>query len=414
MEEDDRVRPHQICAALTCAAILAVGSGQAVAQTALGVEEVKPWVGALYPDTPVAQGHNDAAKALAMVDGNPLIRWEYRVWCETGYHHIDNVGTNQFADPLPDPSRDLVSPNGFYYREYRDPMPPGGVQFFDDAWYFGTDYVGTVIVKKDDGLLMFDALTTAEDMQTQVIDQMPAAGLDPADITHIFVGHRHLDHAGGVNLIRREHAPDAIVVAGAPDAEWFASRRAEILDGTAPLPGNLGDNPTEEQIAGARAVLQRQLEQLPESVEIAVPAFEGITTGMQRIDVGGGVEVVVILQPGHTPGQISAIVPVTLDGEEHKLFVWSGNDQLGEARQYAISADFARGIAEQEGADAFINTHPYQSAIFHYLRNLKADPDAENPMLMGVNGVSRFIGIFADCQRAAAQRFEDGTWVSWE
>jgi hypothetical protein len=74
-----------------------------------------------------------------MVDGNPIIRWSYRVWCETGYHNINNVGTNQFADPLPDPSRDLVSPLGYYCRGYEKVMPDGGVQFMDNAWYFGRD-----------------------------------------------------------------------------------------------------------------------------------------------------------------------------------------------------------------------------------------------------------------------------------
>ena len=49
--------------------------GAASAQTTSEGEQALPWVGALYPDTPLAQGHNDAARALAMVDDNPLIRW---------------------------------------------------------------------------------------------------------------------------------------------------------------------------------------------------------------------------------------------------------------------------------------------------------------------------------------------------
>ena len=381
----------------------------AAAQQMLAEDE-KPWVGPLYPDTPIAQAHNDAARALAMADGNPIIRWTYRVWCETGYHKIQDVGTNQYADPLPDPSRDLVSPKGFYYRGHVDPMPEGGVQFLDNAWYFGTDSLGAVVVKTDAGLLLFDAFTTPEDTQTQLLDQMPAAGLDPSQITHIFIGHSHGDHTGGVNLIKREHAPDALVVAGAPDTEWMMTRRAGLEDGSQ-YPARLYVDAPEDQVAAARAA---QIEQIPERIDISIPATEGVMTGLQRIDVGGGTEAVVILQPGHTPGQISVIVPVHKDGRDEKLLVWSGNDQLSQAKQYAISTDFARGVAEQEGASVFFNTHPYQGAIFHHLRRLHDDPDYDSPMEMGTDGVSRMLGVFAECQRAAEQRFADGTWVSWD
>ena len=394
---------------MVASAVALVLQSSAFAQQSLGPDE-KPWVGALYPDTALAQGHNDAAKALAMVDDNPIIRWTHRVWCETGYHNINNVGTNQFADPLPDPSRDLVSPNGFYYRGYERPMPEGGVQFMDNAWYFGTDVTGAVVVKTDAGLLLFDALTTPEDGQTQLIDQMEKAGLDPADITHIFIGHRHGDHTGAINLIRGEHAPDAVVVAGEPDAQWMTEQRNGLEDGSI-QPGRLPENATAEQIQEA---LDRQLAQLPETIDISIPAFDGLNVGSMELDVGGGTTVHVVMQPGHTPGQISVIVPVAHDGEEHNLLVWSGNDQLSAARQYAMSTDFVRIVAEQENADAFINTHAYQGAMFYHLRQLKDDPSADNPLLMGADGVSRMLGVFADCQRAAAQRFEDGTWVSWD
>lgn len=236
-----------LVAALAAAPVLV---GSAMAQQKLDADPVLPWVGPLYPDTPIAQGHNDAAKALAMVDGNPIIRWTYRVWCETGYHNINNVGTNQFADPLPDDTRDLVSPNGFYYRGYDRPMPDGGVQFMDNAWYFGTDVTGAVIVDTGAGLLLFDAFTTPEDTQSQLLDQMPAAGLDPSQITHIFIGHSHGDHTGGVNLIKREHAPDALVVAGAPDTEWMMTRRAGLEDGSQ-YPARLYVDAPEDQVAAA-------------------------------------------------------------------------------------------------------------------------------------------------------------------
>jgi hypothetical protein len=107
------------------------------------------------------------------------------------------------------------------------------------------------------------------------------------------------------------------------------------------------------------------------------------------------------------------IVPVEHQGKIHKLLVFSGNDQPSEAAQYAISTDYLRSVAAAEGADVFINTHPYQSAIFHHLRQLKADPGAANPLIMGASGVDRYLAIFADCQRAVRERLATGTWQAW-
>ncbi|MFJ9180529.1 hypothetical protein [Streptomyces sp. NPDC102360] len=84
----------------------------------------------------------------------------------------------------------------------------------------------------------------------------------------------------------------------------------------------------------------------------------------------------------------------------HKLLVWSGNDNLDVAAQYAVSADFVKGLAGQEGAGAFINTHAYQGAVFSHLRKRKADPSPLNPLLMGRAGVQRHIEIFGNTHRA--------------
>jgi hypothetical protein len=97
-------------------------------------------------------------------------------------------------------------------------------------------------------------------------------------------------------------------------------------------------------------------------------------------------------------------------GVVRKLFVWSGNDQPSQADQYALSTDFVGGVAFKEGAEAFINTHSYQGAMFAELHKLAADPTAPNALLMGKQGVQRYMGIFANCQRAMAERLRDGSW----
>ncbi|MGW0199220.1 MBL fold metallo-hydrolase [Nonomuraea sp. NPDC003201] len=363
----------------------------AAAQVSLDV----PWGGPLAPDLPLAKAYDTAARALAEVDDNPVIRWQYRVWCQTGYRSPRDAGTGQPVDRPVDPAKDLVSPTGFLYSEYSRPMPAGGVQFMDNAWYFGTDHTGLVIVRTPDGLIMLDALTTPQDMQSQFLDQAAAAGLDPRGIRYVFLGHRHGDHIGGANLLRGNHARRAKFVMGRPDADAVAKDLAELRAHRHEY--------TEEEY---RARLAR----LPSRIDIMVEATPGHTVGMKRIRIGRRTEAVAILAPGHTEGQMHVIVPVVHQGETHKLLVWSGNDNADVAAQYAVSADHVQGLAGLEGADTFINTHAYQGGIFGHLRALKANPAAPNPMIMGRSGVQRHIEIFGHAHRALAQRLIDGTW----
>jgi len=278
-------------------------------------------------------------------------------------------------------------------------MPAGGAKFMDNAWYFGTDVTGMVVVRlPDGGLVMFDALTTPADMQAQTLDQMKTIGLDPAKVKYVFIGHEHGDHYGGVNLVR-SLAPGALVVASTPAAASIAAARTSAETRT------YTGTPAEQAAAKAARLFA-----IPDKIDITVDAFAGVATGMKRVKVAEGVEVVSMLAPGHTLGQMNVIVPVVHQGQTRKLLIWSGNDSIQRADQYAASTDFVADLGIKEGADSFINTHGYQSAIFGHLRKLKANAAAPNPMLMGTEGLRRYFGIYANCQRALAQRVRDGTW----
>lgn len=373
-----------------------------------------PVRGPLRPDLPLARAYDEAARALSGADDNPIVAWEYRVWCATGYRGAGDAGTGQEVDALVDASRDLVSPKGFFYQDLaRTPMPSGGVRFLDNAWYFGADGLGVVVVRTADGLLIIDTMTTPAEFQQVVLNEMPAAGLDPADIRYIFLGHMHSDHTGGANLIQTI-APDAKVVMGEPDAEIVDQAREELRAGRVPNSSAIVSRraqPTDPQkIAELQSL---RLRAIPNRIDIRVPAAPGLKTGSLRIRTGANTEVVAVLNPGHTPGQMSVIVPVEHRGAVHQLLVISGNDNPEEAAQYAISMDYLRSVAAQVGADVLINTHAYQSAMFYHLRRIAADLAAPNPFLMGTDGVNRYLGIFADCQRATKHRLEDKTWLAF-
>lgn len=395
------------CCIAALLGVLSVGLARAQEETAGGP---------LKPDLPIAKGYDNAARALAMIDDNPVIRWEYRIWCETGHRHVGEAGAGQVVDAPLDIERDHFSPNGFHHQNTgKRWMPEGGARFMDNAWYVGQDGTGGVIVRTPDGLIVLDTLRNGIDYD-RVLKEMPAAGLNPKDIKYIFLGHHHGDHVGGVKAILRV-APNAKVVAGGPDADMIEAGRQAVLNGTVKSlpPENHAvagwRNPPPTDPAEAAKLRALRLDSLPDKVDIRIEPQPGLKTGSKTIRIGPSTEVVAILAPGHTVGQMHVVVPVMHKGKMHKLLVWSGNDLVENAWQYAISTDYVRTVAGAAGADALINTHGYQSSFFYHVRQAHANPSGPNPIVMGPDGVDRYLGIFADCQRAMYYRLKDGTWA---
>lgn len=92
------------------------------------------------------------------------------------------------------------------------------------------------------------------DMKPQLIDEMTKAGLNPANIKYIFIGHRHGDHIGGINLLLKDYALNAIIVADEPDKKWIEDQRASVTNGSAPLPRSLGGNPSKDEVSAVVGV----------------------------------------------------------------------------------------------------------------------------------------------------------------
>jgi glyoxylase-like metal-dependent hydrolase (beta-lactamase superfamily II) len=387
---------------LVVAAVLALGLQVGVAAQrgqAPGAPPDTSKGGPLAPDKPIAKAHNDAAKALAAVDDNPLIQWAYRVWCETGYRH--QAG----ADPAPNFANpdDWVDAKGIMTERMAKPSPG---KFMDNAWYVGNEHTGAVIVRVPEGLLLFDAMNSPEVIKTQILPQMQKFGLDPTQIKYVFMGHQHGDHIGGANYIRQEFAPGAQFVMGAPDANAVAASRAGIMTGQVAGRGR--------GAAPVQLTADQQRDRLllfPDRVDIKVEETPGLKTGMREIKIGPSTTVVAVLNPGHTIGQMSVIVPVTWQGQPHKLVVFSGNDQITAARQYATSFGYIGNIARAYSADAWVNTHGYQSHQYQWFRKVDADPRSRNPFLMGVDGVDRMFTIMSECHKALEQRMIDKTWT---
>lgn len=226
---------------------------------------------------------------------------------------------------------------------YRSVEP---VKLFDNLYYVGTRTVGAFIVDSGDGLVIMDTGIGDTDIAMMVKD-MKNLGLDPSGIKLIFISHEHFDHYGGVQYLKNNVCPEAKV--------------AMSLTGW----NLLQTVPSEWAYIGTR----------PQKVDIY------LNDGM-KIKIGS-VIFQIVATPGHSPGCLSFIFPVTDNGETHMAGIMGGSavwPTQVETRLYKSSIEYFAAIAKEAKCDVGLLFHS-QPSDFAQLRKRK--PSEPNPMVIG-------------------------------
>ncbi|NSW94225.1 MAG: MBL fold metallo-hydrolase [Bacteroidales bacterium] len=224
------------------------------------------------------------------------------------------------------------------------PVEP--IKLFDNLYFVGTTTVGVFIVDSGDGLVMLDTGIGDTDIALMVND-MKKLGLDPSGIKVIFISHEHFDHYGGVQYLKKNVCPEAKV--------------AMSLTGW----NFLQTVPPEWAYIGKR----------PQSVDIY------LSDGM-KIKIGS-VIFQIIATPGHSPGCLSFIFPVTDNGETHMAGIMGGSavwPTQVEARLYKTSIEYFKAFAREAKCDVGLAFHS-QESDFAQLRLRK--PAEPNPLVIG-------------------------------
>jgi len=159
------------------------------------------------------------------------------------------------------------------------------IKLFDNLYFVGTTTVGAFIVDSGDGLVMLDTGNGDADI-AMMVEDMKKSGLDPSRIKLIFISHEHFDHYGGVQYLKRNICPDAKV--------------AMSLTGW----NLLQTVPSEWAYIGTR----------PQSIDIYLLDGMKIKTGTMIFQI--------IATPGHSPGCLSFIFPVTDNGKPTWRELW--------------------------------------------------------------------------------------------
>lgn len=308
-------------------------------------------VGHAQPQVDTVDDHITAAKVAASRD-----HWElYSTLCAP-----DSIGPPP-KDPAPRPvaaTRPGPPPKASWHAE------PARV--FDNLFFIGQTEYSAWALKTSAGLIVIDTLFDYS-VDDEVVGGLTKLGLDPSDakngIKYVIVSHGHFDHSGGAKFLQDRF--NARVILSAPD--W------DMLD-------RMQDRPK--------------------------PKRDLVAEDGQKLTLGD-TTMTMYLTPGHTPGTLSYLIPVTDGGVPHLVAEWGGTafnfpHTAQNFRTYRASALRFRDIAVKAGADVIIANHTNFDESTRKLPALAArKPGGPNPYVIGTEAVDRYMTIAIECSTAA-------------
>ena len=230
-------------------------------------------------------------------------------------------------------------------------------QIFDNVYAIGS--IGTVayVIRTTAGLMMIDALSEG-DVVSRLLPGFATLGLDPSQLRVILVAHGHADHFGGAAYFQERYQTRVLVSAADPQP---AKRDGELTD---KVPVTLGD-----------------------------------------------VTVTPVAVPGHTPGSMAFVIPVTDRGERHVAALFGGSwltpGFLNDAamRTYLASVAGFRQATRDAGVDAWLQNHPLMVPFDGWLTQLRArGPRDANPFVVGRAEYQQFVDVMQGCSEVALAR----------
>jgi metallo-beta-lactamase class B len=246
---------------------------------------------------------------------------------------------------------------------------------FDNLYALGRS--GTVVwaLTTPDGILLIDA-GYPDQLETVLLPQMRAVGLDPERVRYVLIGHGHSDHYGGASYFQQRGARVALSA-----ADW------ELIESTPPPP------------PGA-----------PAETGLPPPRRDVVVEDGEPI-VFGGVEITPVLVPGHTPGALGFVFRVTDGGRSHTAALFGGSILLfgripdEGLRQYLQSLERFGAVTRRLGVDVEIQNHPLYDGFAAKLERLASRRASDaHPFVVGQDAYQRFLTVMSECATAQLAR----------
>lgn len=232
---------------------------------------------------------------------------------------------------------------------------------FDDLLIVAQKETNCFVLKTSDGLIIIDAIWPSEKAFDAIIMAIVDVGWNPDSIEKLVLTHGHVDHTGcGKWFVERYHV------------DAYLSRVDDMFWKEHP------------------AKPDRPETWKDYSIDFYLQDGDVITLGDKKIYAYS--------TPGHTPGCLSYIFPVTEDKKIHMAALWGGATppwSKPEVQQYMKSLDYFVNAAVYRGVDVALSNH---TAIDNGLERIAYSKNRlsymPNIYIIGSDGFKRYCQVF--------------------
>lgn len=237
------------------------------------------------------------------------------------------------------------------FNTWKPPVPPE--QLLGNIYFVGTSGIASYLITSPAGHILID--TGFEDTVPHLLDSIDKLGVKPNDIKVILSSHAHIDHVGGLALMKR--LTGACVVASREDAKIMASGGE---DDYSPFPKDLMRYP-------------------PVQADRIVKQGDQVTLGESTLTAH--------LTPGHTKGATTWTMQV-VDGSNRyqvvfltSLSIVSGTRLLGNREHPEICRDLESSfkLLNALPCDVFFTFHTSKASLASLRENMRQLKAREGP-----------------------------------
>lgn len=232
---------------------------------------------------------------------------------------------------------------------------------FDDLLIVSQKETSCFVLKTTEELIVIDAIWPDQRAFDAIVGAVTDAGWKPEKIRKLLLTHGHADHTGcGKWFVKQYHTMT------------YLSRIDDIFW-------------EEHLIKPDRPETWKDYK-----IDVYIHDGDRIISGDKTIYVYG--------TPGHTPGELSYIFPVSEEGEIHMAALWGGTTppwSKGGVKQYLKSLDYSVAEAMSKKVDVALSNH---TAVDNGLERIeysrKRMSYMPNIYIIGQDGFQKFCQVF--------------------
>lgn len=251
------------------------------------------------------------------------------------------------------------------------------VRLFDNLYAVGRTSTVVYALTTSDGIILIDA-GYRDDVETVLLPGLKKVGLDPAQIKGVIVAHGHADHFGGAAFLQERYASKVYL----SSEDWTVATTPPRAPPGVTLPANP-----------------------------VIPPRPDMTIVSERPITQGNTQIMPVLIPGHTPGAVGLIFPVTDGGRQHVAALFGGTILIHTRipdeglRRYSASVKHFGEVTRKMGVDVELQNHPMYDDMAAKLAKLTTRAArAPNPFVVGKDGYQNFLRVMSGCAEVQLER----------